>query len=104
MINLLIDGLACYRLTRLITTDAIFATPRDELLGALYRNGHPAALKLAEGLECPWCVSIWVAGAITLTRRERGWARIRRGLAVAAIAGLVADHEHASAPRGTLDR
>jgi hypothetical protein len=46
-----VAGLACYRLTRLVTTDTIF-TPVRELVADRPRLGYL--------VNCDWCVSVWV--------------------------------------------
>lgn len=49
-------GLACFRLTRLITDDKIFAPLRR----VVSRQGK----KAKEGITCPWCVSFYFATII----------------------------------------
>lgn len=56
--------LATYRVTRLITADAFppMAAMRDAVADRFGGDSWQAYLA-----ECPWCVSVYVAGAITLT-------------------------------------
>lgn len=54
--------LACFRLTRLITDDKI-----TDWLRRLVKREAPRKIKakVAEGIECPFCVSGWIAIAIS---------------------------------------
>ena len=89
------DALAVYRLTRLITTDTLFSEARDELHRRLAARGYVGA-KVSEGLDCDWCVSIWVAAGALTARAvwPRGWRALSWVLATSAAAGLVAHAEH----------
>lgn len=87
---LLIEGLAAYRLTRLVTADTITAPVRDAVIEEAYylagRHQHVAAEadalgwtqaamqdpdvpKLAELVTCRWCTGMWVAAGMLLLRR-----------------------------------
>jgi hypothetical protein len=46
-------ALAAFRLWKLIAHDSILDRPRDRLL-----NGRD---KLAEFIQCPWCLGFWLA-------------------------------------------
>lgn len=116
-----VDALATYRLTRLVVTDSLLdeirtgtliwlgeecrrcdhvidahsqppgQPPRCTIIGcscALYVPRHP---KLAELLECPWCVSIWIAAGVVAARRiaPRLWGPIAALLAASTIAGVL---------------
>lgn len=77
-------ALACYRVTRLVTTDKItepiFEPIRerlearwidkhagdDENLAYLYGKSQTWNSKLAFLLSCPWCLGFWVSGLGTL--------------------------------------
>lgn len=77
-------ALACYRVTRLVTTDTIteplFGPIRlrlearwirkhagdDENLAHLYGKSEKWNSKLAFLLSCPWCLGFWISGAATL--------------------------------------
>jgi hypothetical protein len=81
---LILLALACYRVTRLVTTDKItepiFGRLREELehrwIRKHTRPGSPEEFdaiesdtfnsKLAFMLSCPWCLGFWVSGAGTL--------------------------------------
>lgn len=53
--------LAMARVTRLITTDTVFATPRNALVRWLLRDrdSHPVAYLIF----CDWCASMYVGAA-----------------------------------------
>lgn len=68
-------ALACYRVTRLITTDKITEPIFDRLRFGLERRWYEKHdggsdthfnSKLAFMLSCPWCIGFWVSGAGTL--------------------------------------
>jgi len=91
--RLAVDALATYRITRLVTTDDLFAKPRDELVDALVRTGHP---KLAELVECPYCVSVWAAlGVVFVAPRLPWWKPLRFALALAGLVAVLHDVEAA---------
>lgn len=84
---LLVNALAVYRITRLITDDLI----ADGLRSRVTRLGEP----WASGIECPWCVSFWIACVVvvvawTLPQVWAPWAVI---FAFSAVAGFLASHE-----------
>lgn len=87
--ELLILALAAYRVTRLITEDSIFDTPRNRLLAWLetHRLG-----KVAEALSCHWCTGVWASlavYAVWLTATDTGgdWPLAAHGIYVASVAG-----------------
>lgn len=57
--------LAIARVTRLITRDALFDTPRTAAAQWLVGSGRARSLRdhLAYLILCPWCMSIYVAAA-----------------------------------------
>lgn len=74
-------ALACARLTRLTTTDTITARPREWITERA--DARRATRPLAALLDCDWCVSVWVAGALAaLDALARG--------PLAALAGTLA--------------
>lgn len=111
MIPLLLDFLASYRLTRLITADTILDGPRDALVRWAYRRpgfrpatdedpvayaiGDPNAPKLATLVTCRWCASVHLAALVVIARRRfpRQWAPIAEALALSAGAALIAGLE-----------
>lgn len=90
MLTLAADGLAAFRVARLVIDDTLLDTPRGAVLDWLGDAGPPGE-KLAEGLRCYWCVGMWAAAAVTWLRRRHPAAV--DALAAAAIAGLIAQ-EH----------
>jgi hypothetical protein len=84
--DLIVDGLAVARITRLITTDTIFDRPRAHILNALHVAGYDTAV---EGLLCDFCTSVWVAAAVCGLRAiaPRPWSKVSAMLATAQIAG-----------------
>ncbi len=119
MIPLLLDFLAAYRITRLITADTIMDGPRDALVWKTYlrhpkpkhnpdapdawspkgwaefAQDDPDAPKLAAGILCRYCVGVWVGFAVVIARRRfpRQWAPIAEALALSAGAALIAGLE-----------
>jgi hypothetical protein len=77
-------GLATYRLTRLFTRDEILSGFRDWF----WEKYPPETKKLGYVLTCEWCLSIWVASLLQLSR-----IIIPLVLAMSAIAGLLTAHE-----------
>lgn len=49
--------LGSYRLTRLVTFDAILDAPRSWVYAK-------APAKVAELIACPFCIGFWIAGAV----------------------------------------
>lgn len=115
MVTLLLDCLAAYRLTRLVTTDGVLSGPREWLLRRAYRRAgrlppadpfsdpdHPASFeeearndphppKAVAGLLCAWCVGVWASFGVVAARRlvPRAWEPVGRALAIATTVGLV---------------
>ncbi len=119
--RLLIDALACYRLTRLVTQDTLTAEPRDAVIRWAYRRSSrwewakdtfafsdgfqhttwaedvvpndESPPKLAVLTTCPWCASVWLAFGIVALRRlfPRWWGPVAEGLALSAVAGVVSE-------------
>lgn len=69
-------ALACYRVTRLVTTDKITEPIFDRLRFGLERRWYAKHgpegsdthfnSKLAFMLSCPWCLGFWISGVATL--------------------------------------
>lgn len=101
-IVLLIDALACFRLTHLIIDDAIFAPVRDRLIGNAYGEtrdlaGHrpriAARPRVAAFLTCPWCVSFWLGLLVVVLQVliPAAWFYAAVTLALSAFAGLLSE-------------
>ena len=65
--------LATYRATRLIVTDSVWAEARRRLLAKILGQEHRWwRAKLHELLQCPYCISVWVAFAVVLAGPQVG--------------------------------
>jgi hypothetical protein len=91
-LELTIFGLATYRLTRLINRDEIFAPLRNKF----WKKFPPEKSHLGYLLTCTWCVSIWSASLIEISRIII--PNITRSVAIvltlSAITGLVTAYEN----------
>jgi len=85
--DLVLEALAVYRATKLLQQDDLPPLPeiREKLMDK-YGASPWSAL-----LDCPWCLSVWVAGGSVLLRRiaPRLWGVLARVLASSAVAGLI---------------
>jgi hypothetical protein len=108
--ELLIDVLATYRLTRLVTADVVSEPAR---MAVLRRVGACApdeaedasAVEIVENLDrpprlatlvtCRWCAGMWIAAGVTAARvvAPRQWSVAARALALSASAVLLARFE-----------
>lgn len=115
--TIVIDALAAYRLTRLVTADTITEPVRAWLVEDAYHAvarqlpevQHGATVeervaaddeeppKLATLLTCRWCAGVWCAALVVTARRlaPRQWGVVADGLAISAAAALVAGLEDA---------
>lgn len=92
-----VDALAAYRLTRLVTVDELppVRAVREKIIERSERkNGHLAYL-----VTCPYCSGVWVGLGVTAVRRiaRRQWGAVGYGLALAAAASFLAqvdEHLH----------
>lgn len=104
---LLVDVLATYRLTRLATADVISEPARLALLRKMGTEPEPGeedptAEELVEGMArpprfatlitCRWCAGVWIAAGVSVARfvAPRAWQPVSRGLALSAVAVLLA--------------
>jgi hypothetical protein len=88
VLDLIVDGLAVYRLTRLLTTDKVTEGLREQMFlldvrWAAHRD-RPVREFWGYLARCDWCVSIYAAAVVRFMPR-----RIRRALALSALAGIV---------------
>ncbi len=87
LIDLAVDALTTYRLTRLVVEDEIAAPLRDRI----WKRWAPDRTKVGYLITCPWCVSVWVgagvvaAGAVAPT----AWRALSRVLVLSALTGMV---------------
>ena len=109
-LELLVDALATYRLTRLATADVISEPVRMALIrqtGAEPPPGEedPTAQEIVESLDdpprlatlitCRWCAGVWIAAGVMTARSvvPRAWQPVSRGLALSAVAVLLSRFE-----------
>lgn len=112
-LELVVDALAAYRLTRLATADVISEPWRRSLVDRMVPDGPETqeALgsdtaqqvvdqladppKLARLVTCRWCAGMWIAGSVVAARRAapRAWAPVATALALSAAASLLARAE-----------
>jgi hypothetical protein len=88
---LLVDGLATYRLVKLVRDDRVTEPAREAVFA---RQGPPDRSKVSYLLSCPWCLSIYLGGLVTLGRRRWPLATsiMARSMALSALAGLANEH------------
>jgi hypothetical protein len=88
-VDLLTDGLATFRLTKFVIDDELLADARDRFLD----KHPPESTKLGYLIGCPWCVSIYLGGAVVLARAlaPRQWDLVARALSLSAVTGLIAE-------------
>lgn len=95
-------ALATYRGTRLVMDDEILAEARETALNALdtVRDENPHLKDVADKLEyligCPWCVSVWVGGALLVLRHYAPKAAdmVAGALALSAVTGIAKSNEY----------
>ncbi len=87
-VALVILALAVFRVTRLITTDAILEVPREWL----FRKFPPGYSRFGYLFTCNWCMSIWVASLLVIPYTIIPTATIIFSLipALSAVAALIA--------------
>ncbi len=111
LLELVVDALATYRLTRLATTDVISETARRSILHKVgvepeAESGEGEAdrsavevvgamsdpPRLATLVTCRWCAGVWIAAGVTAARRfaPELWEPVGRGLALSSTAVLLA--------------
>lgn len=108
--NDLVDVLAAFRLTRLVTRDTITRPARTRIIRYAYESSGRALLggdeaeideyphtdqdapKLAAFIICPWCVSTWCSIFVVCARRRfpQVWSPIATALALSSATGLLA--------------
>lgn len=114
--DLVVDAIATYRLTRLVTADTITEPARDSIIEASYVVAGRAerareevavvgwseyamhdddAPKLATLVVCRWCASIWLGAGVVVVRRymPRAWQKVAATLVFSAVAALAAGLE-----------
>lgn len=87
--------LAVARVTRLITTDVLFETPRNAAIMWLVRDpGRPVRDRAAYLIVCDWCASVYVgaaaAGAWYAWGETIGYMAVVLALAASYVTGFLA--------------
>ena len=90
---LAVNGLAAYRITRLLQRDSLPPLPavREKLLA---KYGH---LPVSDLIDCPWCLGFWVSAGVVAASASpyrRLWAPLAAALALSAVVGLISTHTH----------
>lgn len=90
MTDLALDALAVFRISRLLTDDAILDAPRSRYVDRMTERGHENLAYLA---TCGWCVSAHVAFGVVVARRlfPLAWSPVARALAFSAVAGILSE-------------
>jgi hypothetical protein len=115
-LELLVDGLATYRLTRFATADVLSEPFRQAVLRRVGvetpppgpDDPPPSARELVEAdqdpprlatlVTCRWCAGVWIAAGVVVARTAapRAWTPVARGLALSAGAVLLSRLEDGS--------
>jgi Protein of unknown function (DUF1360) len=95
ILDLAVDTLASYRLTKLIRDDLITEPLRETVYS---RFGRPDESRVSYLVNCPWCMSIWLGLVLAVAHRQAPAAAdvVTRALALSALTGLL--HQQTSAP------
>jgi len=89
-LSLIVLALATYRITRLMTTDIIFDTPRN----LFWKKFPPETSKLGYLFTCEWCLSIWVASLLFISAMlSTVVVIVAVPFALSAITGLLTAYE-----------
>lgn len=111
-LELVVDAVAAYRLTKLVTDDEITEPLRDAVVEWSYRDDvdplpdgyaswsdlaitDPKSPKLATLVTCRWCAGVWIGAGVVAARRvaPRAWQPLAEALSFAAAAALIAGLE-----------
>lgn len=86
-----VDGLASYRLVKLVRDDRITEPARAAVQE---RTGPPEESKVSYLMTCPWCLSIYFGAALTVGHLL--WPRttnaVARTFALSALTGIATEH------------
>lgn len=90
----LLDALAAFRLTRLVTEDAITEPLRKRIVAQSYAAPGGIGSKVHKLIECPWCAGFWISAGVIVARAAapRAWEPVARVLALSAAVGLIAEN------------
>ena len=87
-LELVVDALATFRLTRLVVEDEIAAPIRE----AVWKKYDVTDSKIGYLLTCPWCVSFWVGAGVVAAHQiaPDQWKPVARVFAMSALTGMIA--------------
>lgn len=85
--ELALDGLAAWRLARLVTEDEITRKARTAAIDWTLKNQHPQLRYL---VTCPHCVGVYAAAVVLALGRIPVGRRVRDLLAVAGVVSAAA--------------
>ncbi len=90
----LIDVLAAFRLTRLVTEDAITEGLRERVMAEAYRKPGGVGAKVHKLVECPWCAGFWISAGVVAARTlaPKAWQPVAVVLATSGAVGLIAEN------------
>lgn len=89
-LELVILGLATYRITRLFTRDAILESFRNWV----WSKRSPDKSKIGYLLTCEWCLSIWIASLLVVSAMiTSATVVVATVFALSAVAGLLTAYE-----------
>jgi len=87
-VDLVVDVLATWRLTRLFGTDKLTEALRDDMVGlALGFKATKITRKFLQLMDCPYCLSVWAAGVVLVLNHVPMGKMVVRLLAMSAVAG-----------------
>lgn len=100
-LDLAVNALAAYRLTRLITRDSLPPLPalreavRERYDRLQDQRGRAETHPVAELIECPWCMGFWVSAgvAVAATVAPDAWRPVATVLAFSAVVANIAVRE-----------
>jgi hypothetical protein len=86
-LDLLVDGLATERITRLVVDDKLTEPIREYI----WRNHPPEETKIGYFVTCPWCTSIWAAALVVAGRTvaPKTWDKVAQALAFSMASGVI---------------
>jgi hypothetical protein len=101
MNGFVIDALAVYRITRLVTRDTITEELRETIAQEIQTTVQAGLItqktadKLTYLMECDWCMSIWVATIACFFKKyiPHVWDTIKYIMAASAVAGALSNQE-----------
>ncbi|MDN5919004.1 MAG: DUF1360 domain-containing protein [Pseudonocardia sp.] len=97
-VALVVDTLAAARLTRLVTDDTWPPAVAARTAAIRWADRHTP--RWSHGIDCPWCMSPWIAAALVAGHQvadrrghRNGWALAALPLAISTIVGHLAEWE-----------